>query len=442
MKRVLVAVNGVSAENASFALSRALEKSGCQITYLGSYHNRDRICAQGFTFLGIEEPPFVKEMSDTSSMNFWRKFRTHVHNAFRMRNYIYLSIEKCLDKVKPDLVLLDAKLFDFSAPFLKSKIPIIQLNSNLSCCCHSLMQLPPVFSSIIPVSILGYRRFAGRCKTILAWLQIIISQKIFLSKMFVFSLAGMGFTHFTSARSLVRKYGGLVRHSEYGLRLLAPEIVLGPEVIDFPGRKAALPVHYAGVCVDEKRRECDFDFDFLAGRGTVIYCSMGTNSSAYLHARRFCEVLMAAMKELHSCILVMQTEAFAEVPPGISIPDNVFVFPYVPQLQLLQRATLHITHGGFSSVRESLRYGVPMIVFPGWHDQFGNAARVVFHGVGLRGEMKAITAETMVAMIKNILGNSLVFRQVKLKQKELLESREMDKTVEFVEFYIKQHSVS
>ena len=44
-------------------------------------------------------------------------------------------------------------------------------------------------------------------------------------------------------------------------------------------------------------------------------------------------------------------------------------FAKVPQLTLLCRATLFVTHGGMNSVNEALYYGVPMIVLPFGLDQ-------------------------------------------------------------------------
>ena len=51
------------------------------------------------------------------------------------------------------------------------------------------------------------------------------------------------------------------------------------------------------------------------------------------------------------------------------IPDNIFVYPFVPQLKILKSASLFITHGGMNSVNEALYYGTPMLVIPVGNDQ-------------------------------------------------------------------------
>jgi len=55
----------------------------------------------------------------------------------------------------------------------------------------------------------------------------------------------------------------------------------------------------------------------------------------------------------------------------------------VPQLEILQRTALFITHGGMNSTSEGLLYGVPLIVVPQHGDQFLVASRVVDVGAGL-----------------------------------------------------------
>jgi UDP:flavonoid glycosyltransferase YjiC (YdhE family) len=66
---------------------------------------------------------------------------------------------------------------------------------------------------------------------------------------------------------------------------------------------------------------------------------------------------------------------------------NVHFFSKVPQLLVLKNADLHITHGGLGSIKESIYYQVPMLVYPLdlVYDQNGNGLKVEHHGLGLRG---------------------------------------------------------
>lgn len=58
--------------------------------------------------------------------------------------------------------------------------------------------------------------------------------------------------------------------------------------------------------------------------------------------------------------------------------DNVYVFKWIPQYDLLadSRLTLFITHGGMNSLLEASKFGVPMLDIPLFGDQSKNAKTV------------------------------------------------------------------
>jgi MGT family glycosyltransferase len=64
-------------------------------------------------------------------------------------------------------------------------------------------------------------------------------------------------------------------------------------------------------------------------------------------------------------------------------PSNILVHKRVPQLEVLARARVFITHGGMNSTMEGLWHGVPLVVFPQFGDQSINAARVRDLGLGV-----------------------------------------------------------
>ncbi|HET9417695.1 MAG TPA: glycosyltransferase [Candidatus Limnocylindria bacterium] len=63
-------------------------------------------------------------------------------------------------------------------------------------------------------------------------------------------------------------------------------------------------------------------------------------------------------------------------------PANVTVVDWVPQLEVLARTALFVTHGGFNSTKEALSLGVPLVVIPIGADQFYTAERVEALGLG------------------------------------------------------------
>ena len=76
-------------------------------------------------------------------------------------------------------------------------------------------------------------------------------------------------------------------------------------------------------------------------------------------------------------------------------PENFIVCRSVPQLELLQRATLFITHAGMNSTNEALYYGVPLLAIPQATDQHYIARRIEQTGAGIRLSRKQVTASRL-----------------------------------------------
>ena len=61
---------------------------------------------------------------------------------------------------------------------------------------------------------------------------------------------------------------------------------------------------------------------------------------------------------------------------------DIIAVAHVPQLQLLEKVAVFVTHGGANSVMEALYYGVPMLVVPYHLEQPLQAHFVVKSGTG------------------------------------------------------------
>lgn len=85
-----------------------------------------------------------------------------------------------------------------------------------------------------------------------------------------------------------------------------------------------------------------------------------------------------------------------------AIPQNFLVANYVPQLEILQHASVFITHGGMNSVQEGIYYGVPMVAIPQMPEQSMNAQRVADLGLGIKLEKDAVTVETLREAVTRI----------------------------------------
>ena len=106
----------------------------------------------------------------------------------------------------------------------------------------------------------------------------------------------------------------------------------------------------------------------------------------------------------------------AQVGP---VPDNVVVRPSVPQLDVLERASVFVTHGGMNSVMEALWFGVPMVVVPQMAEQAMTARRVAELGLGLTLEKTEVTARALQEAVNQVAADHAMQARVRQMQETL-----------------------
>lgn len=159
-----------------------------------------------------------------------------------------------------------------------------------------------------------------------------------------------------------------------------PEIVMCSRAFDFP--KPEVPDRvYAGPCLDDDASE-PWTYPTRRPGAPLVYCAFGSKALSYPTARvviaRLLEVARA--RPALDLVIAAPDELFA----GHEIPPTVHATPWAPQRRVLQAADVFVTHAGLGSVREAIWEGVPMLAVPQAYDQRGDAARVVYHGLGER----------------------------------------------------------
>jgi MGT family glycosyltransferase len=87
------------------------------------------------------------------------------------------------------------------------------------------------------------------------------------------------------------------------------------------------------------------------------------------------------------------------------LPGDPVVVGYAPQLELLRRSVLTITHGGLNTALESLALGVPMVVLPVAYDQPGVGARIEWSGAGRSIPVGRLTVDRLRDAVRIVLGD-------------------------------------
>ena len=84
-----------------------------------------------------------------------------------------------------------------------------------------------------------------------------------------------------------------------------------------------------------------------------------------------------------------------------ALPDNIKVYPYVDQLDVLSRANAFITHCGMNSVSESLYMAAPMVLYPQTSEQKAVARRAAELNTGII--LEDDSAEGVRAAVRKLL---------------------------------------
>ena len=84
------------------------------------------------------------------------------------------------------------------------------------------------------------------------------------------------------------------------------------------------------------------------------------------------------------------------------LPGAPLVVPFAPQLELLERALLVITHAGMNTTVESLGQGVPLVAVPITNDQPAVAARIVRSGCGAAVPLRRATVARLSDAIARV----------------------------------------
>lgn len=191
-----------------------------------------------------------------------------------------------------------------------------------------------------------------------------------------------------------------------------PELFLCPKEFDFPST-VKVNRYYIEPSIELGRREVGaFPWHALDANRRLIYCSLGSQPQQYRESVTLFRCLIAAVARRPDLQLVVAVGAYGNPQEYQPKTSNVIVVNWAPQLELLQRAEIMVTHGGLGAVKECIFFGVPMIVFPFRWDQPHNAARVAYHGLGMRGEVTDISTHEIDRLIETVSENVYFRRRI------------------------------
>lgn len=429
----------MSAVNASLRLARQLQEQGYRVVYAGDSLYEKYVLIHHFEYRVLKVEMFYNHeiFKAFRQKGLPGKILGHPRMENRQAEHMLTELGKWLDHDPPDIVLLEQFMWFFSIPFLQRKIPIIGLNNCLAAAFRlNKGIIPPVFSGIIP----GARPdIFSRIRHLTAWLKIyceIFYDDTINYLVLRFGLQGMPALTYYKAMDLVKKSGGKILSGEYGHRLQVPELVFCTREFDFPTAPRGETRDYVGACVETKRVELLFDWGKIDKTKPLVYFSIGTHYDLvkYRYRRNLFRSVIEALRQRPHLQLLMhiaQDSVAAQLKP--LLPANVLIEKWLPQLKILEKASVFISHGGLSSMRETLYSGVPVIVFPCFKDQPGDAARIVFHNLGLRGNIKKVNPGIVGNLIDRLMKDDSIRQSVKQMQEVFRKQETCQQGVDFIE---------
>ena len=189
-----------------------------------------------------------------------------------------------------------------------------------------------------------------------------------------------------------------------------------PIEFEFPRQSLPDCFHFTGPFSNPaSRAPTPFPFDQLTGQ-PLIYASLGTLQNRLSTAF---QTIAAACQDLEAQLVI--SLGGGSKPESLpNLPGSPLVVEYAPQLELLPRTTLTITHAGMNTTLESLSHGVPMVAIPIANDQPGVATRIAWTGCGEVVPLKQLNVAKLRRAIEKVLTDD-AYKKNALRQKEAIE---------------------
>lgn len=200
-------------------------------------------------------------------------------------------------------------------------------------------------------------------------------------------------------------------YSELRLATLSQQ----PPEFEFPRRELPQNFYFTGPLHHSRARgTVDFPFEKLNGK-PLIYASLGSVQNQLQYIFSYIAEACAAP----DVQLVISLGGLIEPEELPNLPGNPIIVEYAPQLELLEKASLTITHAGINTTLESLSHGVPLVAIPIANNQPGVAARIAWTGAGEFITLKKLTVAKLREAVQRVLTEDFYRENAKKLQSDI-----------------------
>jgi zeaxanthin glucosyltransferase len=209
-----------------------------------------------------------------------------------------------------------------------------------------------------------------------------------------------------------------------------------PREFDFPGDHYPAHFHYAGPFhARSLRLEVEFPWERLTGE-PLIYASMGTLQNG---SERVFQTIVAAAEAPGRQLVLSIGHNLSPAAIG-PVAGNTIVVQQAPQLLLLEKASLCITHAGLNTALEALSAGVPMVAIPIANDQPGVAARIRSSGTGRVVPLGELSVERLRDAVDSVLEDEGFGIRARELQSAIAQTDGLNKAAKLIDHVLRQAS--
>ncbi len=340
-------------------------------------------------------------------------------------------LEQQIVAYNPDLVLIDSFLsrFYFALPSFQSKMVLFNTQMNN----YRDQKLPPLNSSLLYEGSIFNQLVIS-----MAWIRINIEKALRPFHTFWQD-------SWITAKRFAQKNGYSTKDAIWynkcfhpGIKNI-PELILGYQSFDFPRSKPKVEQHYLAIQYNpqpnfaQNELEIHDQLVLVKEKGNfskLVFCALGTLSAT--HNKKGSVMVLKKLVKLFQnrpewCLVIASNSFHRELKE--SQGQNILVYETIAQVKSLPLFDLMITHAGANSVYECIHNEVPMLALPlnaRW-DQNGNAARIVYHNIGLRANVNRASTKELDGKIKSLLTEPAFKQNIKaLKAKMVQEEQRVE----------------
>lgn len=175
---------------------------------------------------------------------------------------------------------------------------------------------------------------------------------------------------------------------------------------------------------DKNESSLKLPAEFMSKPGKLIFVSMGSLASGDVPLMK--RVVGILAKSPHKFIVTRGPNW-----NQYELAPNMWGEKFLPQLEVLQKIDLIITHGGNNTITECFYYGVPgFVVCPIFTDQCDNAQRIQEQGLGKRIDPYHCSESEMLEAIETVLNDDTIKQRMAATRERMQKPENKFKAIE------------